>query len=118
MTYRQFVVPADAEILDALGVEPEPSADEPTIRSIRVDSGAGEQVVFSYDVPGRSVRVRWLRDSTPVLDLYRESATRLTVESGRGEARLTVTFESEGLGGDLEVQVYPAVRITDSLLFR
>ncbi len=115
-TYREFVVPTDEEIIDAFGEAPEQVGDEPTIRSVCLDNGAGDQVELTYDVLGRSVRLRWHRGPVLMLDLYREAATRMTVSSGRGVGGVSVTFETEGPAGKLDLQVYPTVRVTDDLL--
>jgi hypothetical protein len=116
MTYREFVVPADEEILDALGVESESVEGEPSARFIRVAVGAKDVVLFSYDVVGRSVRCRWLHDGRKILDLFRESATQMTVTSGHGEAWIVVRFETDPLAGQLKVRVAPEVCIEDELL--
>ncbi|GEM_PF-2825023 len=118
MANREFLVPSDEEILDALGVVPEVSVDDPMVQVVRVSTASGDVVSLSYDVVGRSVRCQWNRDSIPLVDLFREAATELTVESGHGVARLVVRFETEVLGGELDIQVYPAVRVNDRLLFR
>jgi len=117
-TYREFVVPTDEEILDALGQAPEQAGAEPTTRTVRLDNGAGDEVELTYDILGRSVRCRWHRGPVLMLDLFREAATRMTVSSGRGAAGVTVAFETDSLAGTLDIQVYPSVRVADALLRR
>jgi len=53
--------------------------DQPTTQAVRLDNGAGDEVELTYDVLGRSVRLRWHRGPVLMLDLYREAATRMTV---------------------------------------
>ncbi|MFJ8964963.1 hypothetical protein ACIRG5_36795 [Lentzea sp. NPDC102401] len=95
-------VPSDAEILDAFGVTPE-TEDEPWIKVVRV-----EDVVLSFDEHAASVRLRWFQGGEPVVDLYREGASRLLVRSGRGESYAVVEFTD----GELAVRIHPSVRIT------
>jgi hypothetical protein len=118
MAYHEFVVPTGEEILDALGVEPEESVEDPMVRIIPVLSSTGDTLVISFDVAGRSVRCQWLRGSVLILDLFREAATRLTVDSGNGNAWIRVCFETDSLAGELEVQVHPEIRVNDRLVFR
>jgi hypothetical protein len=95
-------VPSDDEFVDAFGVDPE-AEDEPWIKAVRV-----EDVLLSFDEHASSVRVRWLRGDDPVVDLYRERATRMRVWSGKGESHVTVEFED----GEMHVRIHPSVRIT------
>ena len=118
MAYHGFVVPTGEEILDALGVEPEESVEDPMVRIIPVLSSTGDTFVISFDVAGRSVRCQWVRGSVVILDLFREAATRLTVDSGNGNAWIMVCFETDSLAGELEVQVHPEIRVNDRLVFR
>lgn len=118
MTYRAFRVPTDLEILEVMGAEPEQEADEPTTRVVDVEAGTGERVVLSYDIPGESVRCRWRRGSEVVLDVFREGATLLRVESRDGADYFVVDFETDSLAGQLIVRVHPDVYVKDALLLR
>lgn len=95
-------VPSDDEFVDAFGVMPE-AEDEPWIKVVQV-----EDVRLSFDEQVGSVRVRWFQGEEPVVDLYRERASRLLVWSGRGESRVDVEFED----GEMHVRIHPSVRIT------
>ena len=66
---------------------------------------------------GNSIRVRWLRDGVTLIDMYREGARRILVNSGRGEARVIVEFEVEGSNGTLSLQLLPEFRIDDVQMF-
>jgi hypothetical protein len=95
-------VPSDDEFVDAFGAAPE-AGDEPWIRAVQV-----EDVLLSFDEQVGSVRVRWFHGDEPVVDLYRERASRLLVWSGRSESRADVEFED----GEMHVRIHPSVRIT------
>jgi hypothetical protein len=116
MEYREFVVPSDAEMLDTLGVSPEPVEDDPTVRSFRLASATGDDVRMSYDVPGRSFRVQVSSGNVMRLDLLRESATRLSVGADGGDFRVRVVVESADLAGELDVSVGSEVVVRDRLL--
>ncbi|GGU66087.1 hypothetical protein [Lentzea flava] len=96
-----MLVPSDAEFVDAFGVSPE-AGDEPWIKAVRV-----EDVLLSFDAVAASVRVRWFDGEEPVVDLYRERASRMLVWSGRGESHVLVEFTD----GELAVRIHPSVRI-------
>jgi phage baseplate assembly protein gpV len=114
MSHEEFVVPEDAEIVDAFGVDVESKESDPMTQSFDVVNDSGDSVAISYDIAGRSVRVRWNREGTPLLDLYREGATLLQVS----DVGVTVQFESAELTGKLTVQLRPTVEIRDALLYR
>lgn len=116
MKYREFVVPSDAEMLDTLGVSPEPVEDDTTVRSFRLASATGDDVRISYDVPGRSFRIQVSSGNVMRLDLLRESATRLSVGADGGNFLVRVLIESEDLAGELEVSVGSDIVVRDRLL--
>jgi hypothetical protein len=117
MSYRQFVVPDDEMVLEVLGVLAE-VGEEAAVRTLRFsDPDAAEgSVELTYDVPGRSVRCRWVRGGAVLLDVFREGATALSVASGGDGAVVEVRFETESLAGVLRVAVQPRVSICDELL--
>ena len=115
MTYRQFVVPADQEILESLGVEPTAVPDTETARRFELAID-GDVLDFTYDVHGRSIRCRWSRGDSTLVDVFREGATHFTVYSARQETHLRIEFETDSLRGLLDVRVFPGVQIEDSLL--
>jgi hypothetical protein len=117
MTLREFLVPSDEEWLDALGVEPEPVDGEIAVRRVRCTTDAGDLLDLIFDLPGNSIRCRWQRGEIVLVDIFREGACRLSVRSGRGEAHLVVSFDTEGLRGELAIQVLPDIRVDDRLLF-
>ena len=116
MTFREFLVPSDDEILDTFGVDVEPIDD--FIRGFTLDDPEhdGGTLAFSYDVPGRSVRCRWTRGDKVLLDVFREGATRLTVWWRSGTGGIDVTIETDSLEGRFAVTLEEGISITDSLL--
>ena len=118
MTYRQFIVPGDDEFLDTFGIEPVVDGDEPTIRIVSLDADSGEDVHLSYNVTGRSVRLRWSKGGQVLGDVFREGATHLTVDSTKSEISISVEFETEGLAGGLRIQLTPFFLFEDKLLFK
>ncbi|MDX8052049.1 hypothetical protein SK571_21870 [Lentzea sp. BCCO 10_0798] len=95
-------VPSDDEFVDAFGVALETEGD-PWIRLARI-----EDVLLSFDEHAASVRVRWFDGDEPVVDLYREGASRLRVWSGAGESHVGVEFGD----GEIHVRIHPTVRIS------
>ncbi|MFC8851152.1 MULTISPECIES: hypothetical protein [unclassified Micromonospora] len=116
MEYRQFVVPSDAELLDTLGVSPEAVEGEPTVCALRLTAASGDNVLISYDVPGRSFRIQVSSGNALRLDLLRESVTNFTVGAEDGSFRVRVALESTGLAGELEVLVGNEIFVRDRLL--
>jgi hypothetical protein len=116
MKYMEFVVPSDAELLDTLGVSPEPVEDDPTVRSFQLASGTGDDATFSYDIPGRSFRVQVRSGGVTRLDLLRESATQLAVSVDNGAFRVRVMMKSSDLAGELDVSVGSEIVVRDKLL--
>jgi len=114
MTYRVFELPDFQEFIYALGVAPE-VVEDGTLRL--AFQGDKDEVVVTLDATGRSVHVRWLREDLPILELVREGAVRVRLES-RPRSSLAVEFETDSLSGVLKVQVEPRFTINDQLLFR
>ncbi|GGS43537.1 hypothetical protein [Streptomyces cinerochromogenes] len=114
--YREFLAPGDEEVLEATGKWPD--TDEGGARVLTWCEGGGESLVLSYDVLARSVRVRWSRGGEVLLDVFRESATRLSFTSGPSARQASVDFHMGACAGVLEVQVAPHFSVRDRLLFR
>jgi hypothetical protein len=79
----EFVVAEDAAWLSVFGVVPqaEEASGEKWVREVRVPVSATEDLHVSWDIVERSVRLRWKRASEVIVDVYREQATLLTVDS-------------------------------------
>jgi hypothetical protein len=115
VTYRQFVVPADREFLEQLGVEPAPVEDAETAGRLEVVVG-DDFLDFTYDVHGRSVRAVWSRRDTELVEIFREGAVCLTVYAEEGQTLLRTEFETDSLSGSLVIRVFPDIAFEDSLL--
>jgi YD repeat-containing protein len=115
--YREFIVPDDQEILEAIGEWPE--AEEDSEARLLVFRGeGGETIRFTYDALGRSVRVQWKNGlGDMLLDVFREGATRLTVHSDMRIAFIAVEFVMGECAGKMEIQVQPKLAVKDQLLF-
>lgn len=115
--YRKFLAPSDDDVLDAIGEWPD--TDENGARVLTWHSSDGATLVFSYDALERSVRVRWTDGrGDELLDVYRESATRLTFSSTPSATHATVEFTMGECAGTLEIQVAPQLSVRDRLLFQ
>nr|WSX77833.1 hypothetical protein OH826_30735 [Streptomyces sp. NBC_00899] len=77
----EFLVPEDTELLEAFGVASEAEGTEDSTRVLRITAGADEEIVLSYDIPGRSIYLRYSRAGVNVVEIFREGATRFSVGS-------------------------------------
>ncbi|MFJ2267433.1 hypothetical protein ACIOHO_13835 [Streptomyces sp. NPDC087849] len=112
----EFVTPDPQEIVNALGVEPEITGE--TQRTVNLVDVTGEDLTLSYDAVGQSVNVRWCTPLGKVkLNLFREGAILLRVQEGGGATQLVVEFETRDTAGELRLQVFPEVSITETSLF-
>lgn len=116
MEYPQFIVPEDAEILDALGVEPEASGSDETLRTVRITAGSGESLSLSYDIVGRSVRLQVRRSEGVMVDLFHEGAVQLRLPRNVGSIAIEIDFQTDSTRGELKVQVQPSLSIVDNYL--
>ncbi|MFJ8542661.1 hypothetical protein ACIRFH_11720 [Streptomyces sp. NPDC093586] len=115
--YREFLTPDDDEVHEVLGEWP--SSDEDGVRTLAFRDVSGRTLVFSYDVPTRSVRLRWTDErGAELLDVYREGATRLSVSGGGPAAHLSVDFHTGECAGVMDIRVTPRLSVRDRLLFQ
>jgi hypothetical protein len=115
--YREFIAPSDQEIIEQLGEWPE-TEEESGARVLTLRGPNGESMLFSYDTLARSVRVRWKnREGEQILDLFRESATSMTVHADSASSRILIDFDMGECGGRMEVSILPSMSIMDRLIF-
>ncbi|TDQ52201.1 hypothetical protein [Actinorugispora endophytica] len=117
MGHREFIVPADQSFVDHIGVAPDrtPGGDE--VASITLDTPAGENVCFSYDVPNGSIALRVSRGTETLLSLYREGATLLSLEPRDSGCVLHVDFARADCVGKLNIETSPQFKMSDQLLW-
>ncbi|MDH6607733.1 hypothetical protein M2164_003368 [Streptomyces sp. SAI-208] len=115
--YREFIAPSDQEIIERLGEWPEVE-EESGARMLTFRGSSGESILLSYDTLARSVRVRWEnREGELILDLFRESATSMTVQADSASSRILIDFEMGECGGRMEISITPSMAIRDQLIF-
>ncbi|WAL96452.1 hypothetical protein [Streptomyces sp. Je 1-369] len=115
--YREFIVPGDHEVLEAIGEWPE-SEEDSNARLLTLQGEGDERIMLSYDALSRSVRARWKnRRGEEVLDIFHEGATQMTVHSDSRTARILIEFHMGECAGKMEIQALPHLAVTDRLLF-
>lgn len=110
------VVPDSQGFLEQIGYEPEDEGSE----GVRVLTLAGEagRIRLSYDILGRSIRVRWDDEKgCELLDIFREGAERMSITSESGRTWISVRSPLPGFTAELRVHVYPALKVTDTVFF-
>lgn len=110
-----FYVPDATHFLEAFGVAPVSVEGDEGVEAFEVWVNRHETLKFSFDVTVRSFMVRWLRDNQEILRIYREGASRITIEENFWETHLVVRFELGEYVGYLDVGVYPSVSVNDRL---
>ena len=115
MSFREFEVATDDDFEQSLGIRPQQRADDPDVNSLSITTG-DDQVEVRFDVPGRSVRIDWSRGGLNIVEIVREGATRLYVDSTKGQDFIVVQFETDQLVGTMRVKVLPEISISDHLL--
>lgn len=115
--YREFLTPDDEEVYEAVGEWPD--SDESGARTLTLRGDSGQSLIFSYDALARSVRIRWVNDQgIEMMDIFRESATRLSFTSGQSAKHILIDFQTGECTGTLEIQVTPHLSVRDRLLFQ
>ncbi|WP_156161416.1 hypothetical protein [Nocardia vulneris] len=114
MSGNEFIEPEDSDFLEVFGAEREAIDGEVAAFSVNIVSDSRNSVALSYDVIGRSARVRWTQDSVLLVDIFREQVNRISVDKA---GVLRISTEGDDLTGELTVEIYP-VRISDRLLVR
>ncbi len=116
MEHPQFIVPNDAEVLDALGVEPESAGGDETVRVVRIPGSSGDTLTLSYDILGRSVGLQLHQPHGLLLDLFYEGAERLRVRSDAASTAIEIDLRTESTRQNLDIQVRPDLIVRDRCL--
>jgi hypothetical protein len=115
--HGEFITPTDDEVLDAIGVLPETSANDEDVRVVYFDLPNGhDRIRFSYHLVAASIDFHWSHDSEEVVRITRECATIISISSGEGAASINTRFDSGSNRGELAIRIYPTVWIKDTLL--
>ncbi|MFD9211096.1 hypothetical protein ACFVZM_33005 [Streptomyces sioyaensis] len=77
----------------------------------------GEDLTFSYSPTDASVRMRLCDAQETVMDIFREGAIRLHIESDKQHSSIVIDFNDGVASGVLDIQIFPRIRITDRMLF-
>lgn len=110
-----MATPSDDELVSELGAAVEID-DEPWKRFVRIRVGHREEIHLWLNAIDRTVTVRWIVDEYMVVDVYRESATDVKIETADGQTYLLFEFGNRGSRSTLRVRVFPTVLISDQLL--
>ncbi|MER6845630.1 hypothetical protein [Streptomyces platensis] len=78
----------------------------------------GKDLTFSYSPTDASVRVRLCDNQEAVVDIFREGAIRLRIESKEENSSIIAEFNDGMTSGALAVQIFPRIKITDRMLFQ
>jgi hypothetical protein len=108
----------DATWFHAFGVEPQTegiSGDE-FVRELRIPTTGAEALHISWDEADRSVRVRWLRATKTLVELFREQVTALRVETTGADSVLIMEYGSPDVMGHVVIQVGPEVTFKDTFM--
>ncbi|WP_219105896.1 hypothetical protein [Austwickia sp. TVS 96-490-7B] len=114
------VMPDQVEVpqlddLSELGVVVEVS-EEPGVASVTAWAKDGSSVTCTWNEIAGSATIRCIDGDEEWLDLYREAVSKVSVRSHRGGVQFLVWSRSEGVGGELLVQVGERVMMRDVVL--
>lgn len=111
--YREFIVPSDQEILEAVCEWPE---EEGETRIITLQGENSDSIIFSYNSLATSIRILWKNeDSEEVLDIFREGATLMRVGSTAHGSFISIQFDTGDFSGRTEISISSKFRVTDQL---
>jgi hypothetical protein len=109
-----LTAPEDHEWLRAFGTTPsdEEITGDDLVREVKIDIGNG-LLHLTWDVVDASVRVRWIEDDIRVVDVFRERASTIGIESPKaGVTQVRIIFAAPEVT-DLLVTVWPRFRLED-----
>lgn len=110
----QIEVPRLDDLSD-VGVLVEAS-EQPGVASVTAWAGDGSSVTCTWDEIAGSATIRCIDGDAERFVLERETVSKVSVLSDRGGVQFRVWSRSEGVGGELLVQVGQRVTVRDALL--
>ncbi|WP_433270941.1 hypothetical protein ACQPZF_11165 [Actinosynnema sp. CS-041913] len=108
-------VPAEGDFMEAFGATPVLLAGGEATYLVEVASG-GRELLLSYDVVERSVRVKIRDGAMDSVDLYYEGLDTISLTGGGSTAGLTVTLSGTGYLVRVHVAVFPILGIRSEVL--
>ncbi|MBF6167435.1 hypothetical protein IU486_22140 [Streptomyces gardneri] len=114
MTVYEFIEPGESEFLHVFGAQRIAIPASTASFMVAIESDNRNKLKLSYDVIARSARIRWIKDSAVLVDLFREQVNRIAID---GSGIITISAGWDDLTWELTVEVYP-IRIRDVLLSR
>ncbi|MFJ9178852.1 hypothetical protein [Streptomyces sp. NPDC102360] len=114
--HQIFQVPLETEFLEELGVEPTRSDDGDTF-TLNLSETTGEPLSLTASEAARSVRIIWDTGRSRTIDIYREGATYMRLSSRDSRTVIVIGFSLGGTQGELKLQVFPHIEISDQQLF-
>ncbi|WP_328620368.1 hypothetical protein [Streptomyces sp. NBC_00354] len=111
----QFVTPDPQDFVNTFGVEP--VITDETVRTLSFFDVTGEKLDFSYDAIGRSVSLTWHPAGGKIaVRNFREGATLLRIIDRPDASRIVVDFSTQDTIGQLDIQIFPRVEISERTL--
>lgn len=108
-------VPSEQEFIATLGASPVRLLDGKATYSIAVQA-ASRDLVLTYDLVERSIRVRMHYDGTSVADFYGEGLEVMTLSDGGGVVDLSARLSGDGYVIKLHIGVFPMPQVTCEML--
>ncbi|WP_369372661.1 hypothetical protein AB1046_04275 [Promicromonospora sp. Populi] len=90
--------------------------DEPGVCSVTAWAGDGDEATVTWDERAASVQVRWQSDKIVRLETTREALSKVSVRDIGESVEFHVWLRTDGLGGELVVEIGQNVSVRDTLL--
>ncbi|MBW5481790.1 hypothetical protein [Streptomyces bambusae] len=110
-----FATPEPQQFPEVFGVAPIAVGDYQ--RKLDFSEVVDGELEFSYDVVGRSIAVSWHPTAGGGhFSTFREGATLLRIVDSPESSKLVMEFSTQDTVGNLEVQIFPHVSISERTL--
>lgn len=113
-----LVVAQDHRWLAAFGAEPraEQATGDEFVGELRFTVDSTDEVILTWDTTNSSVRVRLVRATNTVVDVYREYATLLIPQVDGSARAVLIEYKAGDWIGRARIDVEPSFALRDSLL--